>query len=179
MWWCVFVTCNGRQGSGVGIGQQHISVVWLRQVGVTAELLLLRQLEGARDHTKLSNNISKDTQRHVTHCPPCHFISSHAPRTPHSHPFAVQRARPLSLLCDEDHAAPLLLLLTLPQFDLCVTHRHHPSLLCHAYAHAAAGARQGGSPGVWGFGGDVPEEEVGSKEMKGLNVDFHVCVALE
>lgn len=50
-----FVTCDSRQGSGVGIGQQHISFTGLRQVCVTAELLFLGQLEGDRDHTMVSN----------------------------------------------------------------------------------------------------------------------------
>lgn len=59
---CTLVTCDGWQGSGVGIGQQHISFIRLRQVGVTAELLFLGQLEGDRDHTKLSNSTYTDTQ---------------------------------------------------------------------------------------------------------------------
>lgn len=53
---CMLVTCDGRQGSGVGIGQRHISFIRLRQVGVAAELLFLGQLEGDRDHTKHGNN---------------------------------------------------------------------------------------------------------------------------
>lgn len=62
------------------------------------------------------------------------------------HPFAVQRARPFSLLGDEDHAAPLLLLLALPQPDLGVTNRHH-QILRIAGAHAPAGALEGEGSG--------------------------------
>lgn len=95
----VFVTCDGRQGSGVGVGQQHFSFIWLRQVGVTAELLLLRQLEGDRDHTKGCSRTET----------PLNLLSSHSfpspllifsPLSPPSeaHPFAVQRVCPLSFL---------------------------------------------------------------------------------
>ena len=42
----VSVTSNSRQGFGVGVGQNHI--IHVGQVGVAAELLLLRQLEGDR-----------------------------------------------------------------------------------------------------------------------------------
>ncbi len=59
---CLSVTCDGRQGSGVCVGQCHIFCIWLSQVGVTAELLFLGQLEGDRDHTKLSSSISTDTK---------------------------------------------------------------------------------------------------------------------
>lgn len=48
---CVLVTCDSWQGSRVGVGQWHSLLIWLRQVGVTAELLLLWQLGGDRDHT--------------------------------------------------------------------------------------------------------------------------------
>ena len=48
------ITCDGGQGSGVGISQRHTSFIRLTQVGVTAELLFLGQLEGDRDQTKLS-----------------------------------------------------------------------------------------------------------------------------
>lgn len=160
---CILVTCDCRQGSGVGTGQQHISFIGLRQVGVTAELLFLGQLEGDRDHTKLSNNVSTDTQLYYSNIPSLAALSllpfpsfslpvifpplSFSPLSKvHSHPFAVQCIRPFSFLCDEDHAAPLLLLLTLPQFDLCIAHRHHPFLHCNC-THAAAGALQGRGPG--------------------------------
>ncbi len=165
----MLVTCDGRQRSGVGIGQQHISFIGLRQVGVTAELLLLGQLEGDRDHTKLSNDASTDTQLCYLNIPPLavfsllSFLSTFPPLSSrdlpltnaHSHPFALQCIRPFSFLCDEDHAAPLLLLLTLPQSDLCVAHRHHPLLRCTC-THAAAGALQGGGPGGRRLRGEVP-----------------------
>lgn len=101
------------------------------------------------------------------------FTCRHSrPANAHSNPFAVQRVGPLSLLCDEDHAAPLLLLLALPQFDLCIAHRHHPLLHC-AYTHAAAGARQGGIPGDGGFRGEVPGRRQEVNKMKGSNADSH------
>lgn len=59
---CTLVTCDGGQGSGVGVGQQHLSFIRLRQVGVTAELLFLGQLEGDRDHAAFSNHSSTDAQ---------------------------------------------------------------------------------------------------------------------
>lgn len=171
----MLVTCHGRQGSGVCIGQRHISFIGLRQVGVTAELLFLRQLEGDRDHTKLSNNTSEDTQLRYLNTPslaafsplPLLIFSPLSNRLPPakalSHPFAVQRVRPLSFLCDEDHAAPLLLLFTLPQFDLRVGHSHH-NLLRSTRAHAAAGALKG--PGGRRLGGEVPGRR--QEQIKGV-----------
>lgn len=158
----MLVTCDGGQGSGVGVGQRHISFVWLRQVGVTAELLFLGQLEGDRDHTKLSSrstSITSTPLHSLLFLPP---LSSRAlpPTRARSHPFAVQRACPFSFLRDEDHAAPLLLLLTLSQLDLGVTHRHHHLLRC-ACAHAPARALKG--PGGRRLGGEVPGEGVSSK----------------
>lgn len=52
--WDIVITCDGGQGSGVGIRERHTSFIRLTQVGVTAELLFLGQLEGDRDQTKLS-----------------------------------------------------------------------------------------------------------------------------
>ena len=52
VWVCVCVcdTCNSRKRSGVGVGEKDIFLrARFRQVGVTAELLLLGQLEGDRE----------------------------------------------------------------------------------------------------------------------------------
>lgn len=94
------------------------------------------------------------------------------PANARSNPFAVQRVHPLSLLGDEDHAAPLLLLLALPQSDLCIANCHHPLLHC-AYTHAAAGARQGSSPGDGGFRWKVPGRRQGVNKLKASNADNH------
>lgn len=53
---CIFITCDGRKWSGVGMSQQHIFFIRLRQVGVAAELLFLGQLERDRDQTKLDSS---------------------------------------------------------------------------------------------------------------------------
>lgn len=53
---CVLVTCDGWQGSRVGAGQWHTFLVGPRQVGVTAELLLLWQLGGDRDHATAASS---------------------------------------------------------------------------------------------------------------------------
>lgn len=150
---CTFVTCDGRQRSGVGVGQRHVAFAWIGQVGVTAELLFLGQLEGDRDHKKFCNVASTDSHFSLSlSLPLASHPRSYLPPRDQSHPFAVQRLCPFSFLRDEDHAASLLLLLTLPQLHLCVAHRHHPLPRTHTRAHTAAGARQGGVPGggrVW------------------------------
>lgn len=139
------VTCDGWQGSGVGVGQCNTLLVWLWQVGVTAELLLLWQLEGDRDQpTAPSPPFSPSSDGPVLVETHRHFSIK---QKAHPHPFAVQRAGPFSLLGDEDHAAPLLLLLALPQPDLGVTHRHHQIL---GHAHAPAGVLEGEDSGwLW------------------------------
>lgn len=137
-------TCDGRQRPGVGASERHAVLVGLGQVGVAAELLLLGQLEGDRDHTKLSALCAASSE------PPALIFSD-------PHPFAVQRVGPLPLLGDEDHAAPLLLLLALAHLDLGVAHRHH-HLLRGADAHAA-GARQG--PGGGRVRGQLPVRVAG------------------
>lgn len=166
-WFSASVTCDGWQGSRVGIGQWHVFGVWLTQVGVAAELLLLGQLEGDRDQ-KTKQQLSKGSEFSglsiYTQPPPLPFPSSSWCACPYNllscstannaHPFAVQRTRPFSLLWDENHAASFLLLLALPQFDLCITHRHH-ALLTYAHANTTAGAGQSGGPGVWWLR-DVP-----------------------
>lgn len=62
---CVLVTCDGRQGSGVCIGQRDVFFIRICQVCVTAELLFLGQLEGDRDHINLNNNSTSLTMLSV------------------------------------------------------------------------------------------------------------------
>lgn len=49
-------TSDGGQGPWVCAGQWHGRFIWLSQVGVAAELLLLGELERDGDHTSLSHD---------------------------------------------------------------------------------------------------------------------------
>lgn len=162
-WVCV--TCDGRQGSRVGVGQRHTFFIWLRQIGVTAELLFLGQLEGDKDHGKRGHHTSQELNilllSHAFTCNTSRFsifvpflIFSYITN---SYPSAIQRTGPFSFLCDEDHAAPFLFLLTLSHFYLCFAHRDHAPLLHCTYTNTATGAWQGGRvPGAWRLRRDVP-----------------------
>lgn len=147
---CVLHTSDGRQRPWVCIGQHHGGFIRLRQVGVAAELLLLGQLQGDRDHTNSAMTISTQPRRFTSLMfPPLLSADLKSP----SHPSAVQRTRPFSFLSDEDHAASLLLFLALPHFDLSVAHCHHHLLDC-VWTHAAAGTLK--DPGCWRLGAKVP-----------------------